>query len=221
MWIGEFSGVEEKEVELVVYASDPKTTTVKAWLNEEMVLLPSELPRARATEVRVPLTIVEGDVLEVRLSGKPGNRVAFWLEEGADPDENPEDPDQGTPDPEIPGPETPATPPYTFNLTSGSYGITSNMNEICSSEFSGSRIADWTEVVDAVDKGMAGDEIFNGFYAFVLNNGAGLVSDFLGSYHHIISTVGGTGTTFGFIGTDFTLTSTTGNQQILCVTNSS
>jgi hypothetical protein len=80
----EFTGEEEVEMTLVVEVSDPKITTVKAWLNGVMVLLPSTNPLpGDDNQVKVALGVVPGvNVLDVRLSAKPGedNWVRVWVE---------------------------------------------------------------------------------------------------------------------------------------------
>jgi hypothetical protein len=80
-----FDGEAGQEVELVVYTSDPKGATVKAWLNHETVLLPSVIPQSGSDQVRIPLALEAQNLLEVRLSGRPGSSVAFWVEGGAVP----------------------------------------------------------------------------------------------------------------------------------------
>ena len=98
-----------QEADLVVYASNPKTSTVKAWLNGETVLRPSAIPQADEDEfggarVSVHLVFQEHNILTVRLSAKPGdqqvrssaepgNQVEFWVEAGQAPDP----PDTGKP----------------------------------------------------------------------------------------------------------------------------
>jgi hypothetical protein len=87
-WVSEpFAGAEGQMATLVVQASNPKTTTMKAWLNGETVLLPSVIPQEwpksveEPQEVRVSFPLADGDnVLEVRLSAKPGTQVVFWVE---------------------------------------------------------------------------------------------------------------------------------------------
>jgi len=84
-WIS-FDAVQGQEAELVVLASDPRTTTVKAWLNEKVVLLPSAIPQAAPDPARAPLVLEAENVLIVRLTAKPGSTVAVWVETGEVPD---------------------------------------------------------------------------------------------------------------------------------------
>jgi len=81
----EFEATPGQEAELVVYTSNPKTSTVKAWLNGKTVLRPSVIPQSGSDRVRVPLILEEHNILKVRLSAKPGNSVAFWVESGEVP----------------------------------------------------------------------------------------------------------------------------------------
>lgn len=214
LWTGEFESAEDQDVELVVFASSPKTTTVKAWLNEEIVLLPSELPKSKTNEVRVALTLTEGDILEVRLSGKPGTQVAFWVEEFVEEGEGGEEPGG---EPETPDPE-PTDPQYTFQTTLASYGIYADLNQICAAAFTGSQVADWNDVVAAVEAGTAPGDVLAVGYAFALKDGFGLVSDFLGDSHYAVSAAGGIGTVYGTIGTDLALITRSDDQPVLCVT---
>lgn len=80
-----FDGEVGQAVELVVYTSNPKKATVKAWLNGNTVLLPSVIPQSGSDGVRVPLVLEAENTLEVRLSGKVGASVAFWVEGGPVP----------------------------------------------------------------------------------------------------------------------------------------
>jgi hypothetical protein len=88
LWVSDpFAGTEGEMATLVVQTSNPKTTTMKAWLNGATVLLPSVIPQEwpeseeEPQEVRVSFPLAEGDnVLEVRLSAKPGTEVVFWVE---------------------------------------------------------------------------------------------------------------------------------------------
>lgn len=82
----EFDATEGEEAELVVQVSNPETATVKAWLNGKTVLLPSVLPQSGSDQVRVPIILKEKNVLQLRLSGKPGNSAAFWVEGAVAPD---------------------------------------------------------------------------------------------------------------------------------------
>ena len=66
-----FQGEEGQEATFVILASNPKTTTVKAWLNDALILLPSALSRSGSNEVRVQVTLAEENVLRLRLSAAP------------------------------------------------------------------------------------------------------------------------------------------------------
>ncbi len=111
-----FEGTEGEMATLVVQTSNPKTTTMRAWLNGATVLLPSVIPQewpeseAEPQEVRVSFPLAEGDnVLEVRLSAKPGTQVVFWVEAAA---VAPTDGGEIEPPPEtFPFALTPAVPP--------------------------------------------------------------------------------------------------------------
>lgn len=214
-WIGEFSGLEEQEVELVVYSSNPRGTTVKAWLNDKMVLSPSEMPKAESTEVRVPLSLQEGDVLEVRLSGKPGTQVAFWIAGVA---EAPADPD-GT-DPTTEDPPTPE-PAMTFGVTTGSVDIYADMNAACDAAMTGSVIADWGDVVEAMGSGLyQKEDVLSTGYAFVLNSGMGLFDEGIFSSsmkHYVLSAFGPLGPNYASIGEDFALEGSADAHAVLCV----
>lgn len=134
--VSEFRGREGQEAELVVVASDPKRTTVKAWLNEEVVLLPSAMPRSGTNQVRVPITLAEQNVLEVRLSAKPGTDVVVWIEG------------------EAAGPPLPPNtePTVEFRLSSALVGPAAVMNEVCSTEHGGDfEIADWLDLGEDTD----------------------------------------------------------------------
>ncbi|MGW8268815.1 MAG: hypothetical protein ACWGSQ_20785, partial [Longimicrobiales bacterium] len=80
-----FEAEAGQEVELVVHTSNPKVATVKAWLNGTTVLLPSVIPQSGSDGVRVPLVLEVENTLEVRLSGKVGASVIFWVEGGSVP----------------------------------------------------------------------------------------------------------------------------------------
>lgn len=217
VWEGEFASASEEEVELVVYASNPKTTTVKAWLNDEVILLPSAFPRAKSDEVRVAFLPEEGDVLRVRLSGKPGTQVAFWVEEVQDEGGAGEEPE--TPEPEDPE-QPPAFPTYVFGATPESYGIDSELSGICSAQFPGSQVADWNDVVAAVEEyGMAESEILDSGYALVLKDGIGVVggSLFTQDSHYTLSAFGA-GSAIATIGQNLALFTQAAPQPVLCVT---
>lgn len=206
-WVREFTAEEGQEAELVVFSSNPKTTTVKAWLNDEMVLLPSAMPKSGSNEIRIPLTLAEENVLELRMSAKPGTQVSFWVEGGVtDPTEPPPPP----PDPE---------PTIIFNVTPQSVPITADMNAECVAAFGdGFATADWTDVVAAVEGGMAEADILEFGYAFVLNNGIGTFSVFMmGTYHYMLSAIGDVGTNYGSVGSDLTLNAYQTDLPVLCI----
>jgi len=214
-WFGEFSGMEGQEAELVVYSSNPRNTTVKAWLNDKMVLSPSAMAKAEGNEVRVPLSLTEGDLLEVRLSGKPGTQVAVWIAEVA---EVPVDPD-GT-DPTTEDPPTPE-PTMTFGITPETVDIYADMNAACDAAMPGSVIADWTDVVEAMDSGLYGKEdILSTGYAFVLNSGMGLFDGGMFTSfekHYALSAFGPVPESISSIGFDFSLEGFTTPHSVLCV----
>jgi len=223
VWVGEFAEVEDQEVELVVYASSPKRTTVQAWLNDKKVLLPSAMPRAEGNEVRVPLTLTAGDVLEVRLTGKPGTQVAFWVEEVVDEEDG---------ETEEPGIEDPGTiePTVAYEFaTSAQVALDAHKNAACEAAFPGSTIADWNDVVAAVAAGVTDAEILDSGYAFILNNGVGTFEESAGlftlettTYHYALSAWGPYNKDDrGSIGDDLTLTAIETAQPVLCVKISS
>jgi hypothetical protein len=71
---------------LVVYAPDPQHTTVTAWLNGVIVLLPSAIARGEGAvegedfQFATELVLAAENTLVVRLTGKPGTQIAFWVE---------------------------------------------------------------------------------------------------------------------------------------------
>jgi len=193
-----FTGVEEQAATLVILASNPKTTTVKAWLNDVVVLLPSALPKTKSDEVRVPVTLLADNTLEVRLSAKPGTQIAIWVIEA---DEEP---------PIGPG----DSPPIAFRLTSEDFAVNGDLSGACTAFGEGYRMADWTEVKPAVEAGVAKEDIMNGLYALILNGGVGLFETgfpFTEERHYVISAVtfdGWTVDSADFAGTEvFWLTS--------------
>lgn len=212
-WSEEFTADEGQEAELVLYSSNPRTTTLKAWLNGEVVLLPSALPKSKLDQIRVPLVLAEENALELRLSAKPGTRVVFWIE-GVEVDEEPEEPEE----PELP-PEEPAVE-YAFQTSGSSVPPTADMSAACPADYT---VADWDDVVAAMDGGMVKDEILTFGDAFIFNNGLGVSSTsmFLGTYHFSIAASGTSGPQYEVYGTDFVLTDSNTPLQVLCVRISS
>ena len=218
-WVSEpFAGAEGQMATLVVQASNPKTTTMKAWLNGETVLLPSVIPQEwpksveEPQEVRVSFPLADGDnVLEVRLSAKPGTQVVFWVEsEVVAPA----------------GPPPPPPPEFDFELTEELKAPTDDLNAACAElntppplerQFV---IADWDQVVAAVASGMAKEDIMNGEMAMILNGGSAFYSPgfLLEDQHYMISAVGAGTPNHGSVGSDlFWLTSGTTSQPVLCI----
>jgi hypothetical protein len=199
-----FPGFEGQNATLVILASNPKTTTVKAWLNEVLVLLPSRLPQSPSDEVRVPVTLSEENILEVRLSAKPGTQVAIWVESN-------EEPPIGSGDP----------PSAVFRLTSGSFAPTDDMSSACTGFGEKYRMADWTDVVIAVNGGATKEDILN-LFALILNDGAGFFQTgfpFFEERHYALSGIAPDPQTEASVGTDpdmFWLTSKTDPFPVLC-----
>jgi len=201
----EFSADADQAAELVVLTSDPKRTTVKAWLNGAAVLLPSAIPQSGSDEVRVPVTLAEENLFEIRVSAKPGTEIAFWIEGEAVTPPEPEDP----------------VPTMVFEVTSAVVAPTADMNAACVAEFGADfGIADWTQVVEAVAAGETKDEILASGMAMILNSGTGsFLPPFSWTWnHYMISAIGADGSTIASVGQDmFWLTSSTFNQPVLCV----
>jgi hypothetical protein len=208
-WAGDFDAEEGQEAELVVRASSPKTTTLKAFLNGEKVLLPSAFPRSGSDEVRVSLTLLAENHLELRLSAKPGSQVAFWIELVQGDEVEPSDPTD---------PGNPQEPVATFFTTSEPFHMGADLNAACAAQLSGSVIADWNDVVEAVGAGASDSDILGEGYAFVLNGGAGTYQIFmLGTFHYAVSASGPfNGMTYGTTGVDLTLTGHMDPQPVLC-----
>jgi hypothetical protein len=203
-----FTGADGQEATLVVLASRPKTTTIRVWLNEETVLLPSDLPRSGSNEVRVPVTLQDDNTLKIRLSAKPGTQVWVWVE--GDDDETT---DEGS---------LPAA--VEFALSGSSYGPTEDKSEACSGIGDGGfSIADWTDVVEAVTGGAAKEDILGSGSALVLNNGVatftiGGVFTPLQTRHYAISAFEPSSWIEASVGTEmFWLTSTTDLKPVLCI----
>ncbi len=165
-----FPGEEGQAATLVILSSNPKTTTVKAWLNDVVVLLPSALPREKSDEVRVPVTLLEINTLEVRLSAKPGTQIAIWVQIP-----------EGDP------------PPIVFQLTEQTFGLTDDLSGACTGFGAGYQMADWTEVKPAVEGGWAAKEdVMTELTALILNEGEGLfypVFPIPGERHWVLSAV--------------------------------
>jgi len=194
---------------LGVQVSDPKTTTVKAWLNGVTVLLPSAIPHSGENPLRlnIPLDPLETEnVLTVRLSAKPGNWAAFWVEGEVVAPTKPEDP----------------APSVVFDVTEAVAAPTDDMNSACVAEFGADfGVADWNEVVAAVAGGTLKEQILSSGTAFVLQDGVGTFIDFVsGLQHYMLSATVSTGTTYGTIGTDFWLNASPGSQPVLCISTS-
>jgi len=174
-----FSASDGAEAELVVYAPDPKHTTVKAWLNGATVLLPSAFALGGSEELRIPLTLAEENVLEVRLSGKPGTRIAFWVEGAGELE-----------------PETNDLPAidFSFEVTSDPVPATADLDAVCTDAFPGQGLvpADWATVREAVDAGVQKGSILADGMAWIRWDGVfsytegmfGLTS----TYYHVIDT---------------------------------
>lgn len=199
---------------LVVQVSNPKTTTVKAWLNGVMVLHPSEFPRTGRTEFSLPFPLADLNGLEVRLSAKPGTDdwARVWVE------------GVGTPTPSGSDPENETS--LEFHATEASFDLTADMNAACVGEYGASYgIADWSQVVAAVEGGAGrGDILLGTEIAMVLYEGVGSFNTgfpFFETRHYMISAVGADAATVAWIGTDlFWATSGTMSQPVLCVSTS-
>jgi hypothetical protein len=189
-----------EEADLVVMVSDPKTTTVKAWMNGSMVLLPSTIPNSGSNQVSVRVSLEEENELEVHLTAKPGNLVAFWMEGG---DEGPTEP-------------PPPTGPV-FAVTDGAVAPDAVTDAVCGTGF---RVADWTEVVDAVNDGFEPEAISSllaGGQAFLRYQTVGTFNGMFGILYHYSISGSSPGDHNAAIGTDLYLRSNSGNQPVLCV----
>jgi hypothetical protein len=144
---------EGQQATLAVWAPDPKTTTVTAWLNGSLVLLPSRVPQMAPDPARVEITLSEENTLEVSLRGKPGTQVTFWVEIDGEPPIGGGDP-----------------PSVEFLLTDLSFFPAPDLSGACPE---GYVMADWTQVVQAVDAGVAKEDILTAPYALILNEGEG------------------------------------------------
>lgn len=200
--VSEFLGTEGQEAELVVVSSDRKRTTVQAWLNGERVLLPSTMPRSGTDEVRVPVTLKGQNVLEVRLTAKPGTEVVFWVEgETATPSLPPD-----------------LEPTFEFRASDARVGPTVVMNAVCSTEFGADfEIADWADILAGIDP----TPIQQAGTAWIQRDGIGSFSaSFFGPiYHYLVSAVGNLYPNFhyGTIEPDlFWLNAAGGDRQVLC-----
>jgi hypothetical protein len=199
-----FTGAEGQEATLVVLSSNPKTTTVKAWLNGAVVLLPSAMPQSGSNEVRVPITLLEENELIVRLSAKPGTQVVVWVET------------------DVVTPVDPAELPLAaFQLTSDPFALTDDLGVACAGLGEGFTVADWTDVVQAVGQGAAKGDILEAGFALVLNDGTGITNTgfpFFQDRHYAVSTFGADTWTEASVGTEmYWLTSVTNSQPVLCV----
>jgi hypothetical protein len=154
-----FAAAEGQTATLVFQATNPKTTTLRAWLNGVLVILPSQLPRSGSDEVRVPVELLAENVLTVRLSAKPGTQVFVWVEGDGNSQNG-----SGS------GGEV------QFQLTSPQvFAPAPNLNEACTMLGEGFGIADWTDVVQAVEAGTSKEEILAEGYAFILYQGDGFL----------------------------------------------
>ena len=198
-----FEGVEGQEATLVVLAADPRTTTVKGWLNGEEVLLPSALPRSGSAEVRVPIILQEENVLRIRLSGKPGSQVAVWVETE-----------------EVPPVDPPAPPPpaMVFELTGTVWSYEDDLSTACSPFGDEFVVADWNDIVQAVNEGFAKEDILASGLALILRDGQGIIPMPLPpSPHYMVSADGPDTHTEASVGPDLLwLTSGTSFQPVLC-----
>ena len=199
-----FEGIEGQEATLVVLVSDPRTTTLKGWLSGLRVLRPSMLPRSGSDEVRVPVSLEEDKVLRLRLSAKPGTQVVVWVEgEGAAPTEPP-----------------PPPPSMELGLTETVWSPQNNLSGACSTVGDGFVMADWNDIVQAVDEGLAKEDILGAGLALILNGGAGTFSVGFPPQllHHMVSADGPDANTIDSAGPDLLwLTGGTSLQPVLCV----
>jgi hypothetical protein len=189
-----------EEADLVVMVSDPKTTTVKAWMNGAMVLLPSNIPQSGSNQVSVRVSLEEENELEVHLTAKPGNLVAFWMEGG---DEGPTEP-------------PPPTGPV-FTVTDGAVGPDAVADGVCEAGF---QVADWTDVEAAVNDGLQPEVISSllaGGQAFLRYEGKGAFDGMFGILYHYTISGSSPGDHNAAIGTDLYLRSNSGNQPVLCI----
>jgi len=201
--VSAFSAGQEPKAELAIATSDRKRTTIKAWLNGELVLLPSAFPRAGTDTLRIPVTLADQNVLEFRLTAKPGTEVEFWIE---------------SPDAPPPEPEDPVSA-YEFRLSKEMVGPEAIMNDVCSTDHGPEfRIADWTDVVDGVDP----SPIRQAGSAWVQWQGLGSFSLFTfgPTYHYLVSAIGpenGTVDSLTSGGDTFWLTSAGTSRRVLCM----
>jgi hypothetical protein len=192
----EFTGEEETEMTLVVEVSHPKITTVKAWLNGVMVLLPSANPLpGDGNQIKVSLGVVPGvNVLDVRLSGKPGeeNWVKISLKDDGEGDGGAEG--EGDPGPIIP--EEDVNPTFTLGPV---VGPGADMVVVCGEvpvdelpEGTTWTPADWNDVKAEVARVQDGSTIPVSGMAWIMWNGDGLVPGSLGvpDRHYAISAAG-------------------------------
>jgi hypothetical protein len=208
IWIDEFFAEEDQEAEFVLVSSNPKTTTVKVWLNGKVIARPSAMARARDGEVRVAVTLAEENELKIRMAAKPGTQISFWLEgEAGDPSE-----------PLLPPPPEPT---LVFQATAGAYPMTVDLNVACEGEFPGFTAADWTDLQAADAAGTLKILGLEAGYAFVLNGGirtSGSVGFPPTTYYYALSSIGPyLGENYGTVGGVYDLTGVDTDQKVLCM----
>lgn len=196
---------EGQEAELVVVFSGRRKPVAHGWLNGEEVLVPSAVLRSKGDEVRVPVTLSDQNVLEFRLSGRPGNNVVFWIEGPAVPKPEPQDP---------------SLPTIEFRVSGSSVGPTAVMNEVCAADFGEDfQIADWADVGAGVDA----TPVFSAGTAWIQWDGLGsFSSSFFGpTYHYLVSAIGNINPnyyygTFGAEPNQLWLNAWDGTRPVLC-----
>jgi hypothetical protein len=168
-WTYEGAGVN---AELVVRVSDPHAATVKAWHNDVPILLPSAIPHSGSNEARVAVTLSPDDVIEVRLSGKPGVQAWVWVEEdgGGEIDTTQDDE------------PVPASP---FSLSQEMIPATGDRPAACGT---GLAPADWNDVNSWVDgdetRALALSNTLAGGLAWIARDGATGYNPFFMSPSH-------------------------------------
>jgi len=199
-FVSEFLAPAGEHAELVLVTSDRKRTTVRAWLNEQAILLPSALARGGSNEVRIPVILADQNVLEVRLAAKPGIEVTFWIEG------------------EESSPPPPSAPALEFRLSNGSVEPSAVMNEVCSTDHGPEfQIADWEDVVAGIDP----TPIQQAGTAWIQRNGIGSISfSFFGpTFHYLVSAIGNLSPTYHYATIEpdlFWLNAATGARRVLC-----
>lgn len=211
--VAEFEKGDFGDAILVVQVSDPKTTTVKAWLNGVTVLLPSAIPQSGENPVSVNLTLAEENLLEVRLSAKPGNSAVFWVEGEVVAPTEPEDP----------------APSVVFDVTEAVAAPGDDMNAACVAEFGADfGIADWNDVVAEVERVGDASTVPVDAFAWITRNGTGIIPGSFGlpDRHYLLSAIGNIYAVDPLaepvlIEPDlFWLNATSGDQPVLCISTS-